>query len=69
MGDATRNIFQTSHSSDKMVSEHANRFAKTWEVLRGRTDYRIFVDEKHLQNEISVCRGLHNYIMDACSRI
>lgn len=56
-----RERFNSGHSSDRMCSEHGNRFLKMWGVVRGRSDHDMFNDESDYEKAVHVCWALHNY--------
>jgi hypothetical protein len=58
--------FNHTLSQDRIVSEHGVRFAKEWGVLRGRTDYSLFLTNEHFELAMEVCWALHNYKCDGC---
>jgi hypothetical protein len=58
--------FNKSHSSDRMASEHGNRYLKMWGLIRGRTDNRLFHDEAYFIEAVECVWALHNYLLDDC---
>ena len=61
-----RSEFNTTHSTDRMCSEHAMRALKIWGAVRGRGDAVLFKKDETVKKVFEVVWGLHNYIQEGC---
>jgi hypothetical protein len=55
--------YNTVHSSHRVCAEHGIGALKKWAIVRGRSDKRIFEDDKTFSDALHVCWGLTNFLI------
>jgi hypothetical protein len=56
------NTYNTDHSSERMPSEHGVHILKSWGIVRGRDDIRLFENELEFEKTVKSVQAIHNFV-------